>query len=600
MRHATLVFGLFLLPGCPPDTSATVATNVDGDSTGSCAIGFEGCPCTTDGLCLEGLACIDQQCVDLGPTSTQPDTLTSNPQATEPMSTDSTPGTASAGTDSNADTGTVGESSNGVSDTNNSDTNSSVDTSDTNSGVDTSDTNSSVDTGDTGVSADTSDTNGSADTSGTSSSAETSDSGDSGDTNTTDTTDPPADCGDGEIDPGEDCDGAALDGKTCGSFGFQYGKLGCTAGCAYDDSKCTDSVACNDGIIVEDVLCYGPEKTDNKDVHMEYLRVGDVDKDGHLDVVGYGWTNGVMARFGNGDGTWKPTVASNPLLKIWIHHLVDIDKDGDLDILGRDADFSGLKYHVALGDTNGTYAVSYSYDLFPEQYKSGLGDADGDGFLDLVACGGQNIDKITFRRGKAGGQFGPAVSYATGGLDSDTCGFYDVDLDGHVDIWSGVTGTFRVWHGDGDGNFALDPTVTMFLAYGDAFVGDIDGDPYTDIVGFAGLKYFSVRRGTAMGFGDMLYQYQTADYTTHGVVGDFDGNDDIDAAASLQTNPSRIDVFRNDGTGLYYDGTNLPIYNNLVGVAVGDMNEDGVDDFVLGHYNTFNEVGTVGVVPSTP
>jgi len=46
-------------------------------------------------------------------------------------------------------------------------------------------------------------------------------------------------CGDGAVNTaGEHCDGSALDGYTCASFGF-HGTLACTPGCDFDLSGCT-------------------------------------------------------------------------------------------------------------------------------------------------------------------------------------------------------------------------------------------------------------------------------------------------------------------------------------------------------------------------
>ena len=50
-------------------------------------------------------------------------------------------------------------------------------------------------------------------------------------------------CGNGVIDPAEDCDGGDLDGKTCASLGYTQGTLGCDAQCKLDSSGC----ACMDG-----------------------------------------------------------------------------------------------------------------------------------------------------------------------------------------------------------------------------------------------------------------------------------------------------------------------------------------------------------------
>lgn len=56
----------------------------------------------------------------------------------------------------------------------------------------------------------------------------------------------PAGCGDGVIQPGEVCDGAALGGKTCADVQGQAGTLACTSDCKLDVSKCSGPEQCND------------------------------------------------------------------------------------------------------------------------------------------------------------------------------------------------------------------------------------------------------------------------------------------------------------------------------------------------------------------
>lgn len=48
-------------------------------------------------------------------------------------------------------------------------------------------------------------------------------------------------CGDGFIDPGETCDGAALNSGTCASQGFDAGTLSCSSACIYVTSACTNA-----------------------------------------------------------------------------------------------------------------------------------------------------------------------------------------------------------------------------------------------------------------------------------------------------------------------------------------------------------------------
>jgi hypothetical protein len=56
-------------------------------------------------------------------------------------------------------------------------------------------------------------------------------------TTTTATTTVPL-CGNGRLDPGEQCDGTDLFGRTCLTLGFDGGELGCRPDCLFDISRC--------------------------------------------------------------------------------------------------------------------------------------------------------------------------------------------------------------------------------------------------------------------------------------------------------------------------------------------------------------------------
>lgn len=53
-------------------------------------------------------------------------------------------------------------------------------------------------------------------------------------------------CGNGVVDLGEQCDGANLAGRSCGTEGFLGGTLGCKPDCTLDTALCGE---CNDGVI---------------------------------------------------------------------------------------------------------------------------------------------------------------------------------------------------------------------------------------------------------------------------------------------------------------------------------------------------------------
>ncbi len=72
---------------------------------------------------------------------------------------------------------------------------------------------------------------------------------------TTDFTEHPShECGDQVLDPGEQCDGAEMNGVAlCRDLGYQGGSVHCTPTCQYDISDCI--IPCGNGVIDEGELC---------------------------------------------------------------------------------------------------------------------------------------------------------------------------------------------------------------------------------------------------------------------------------------------------------------------------------------------------------
>ncbi|HEV8321592.1 MAG TPA: integrin alpha [Myxococcota bacterium] len=69
----------------------------------------------------------------------------------------------------------------------------------------------------------------------------------------------PAGCGDGVLDPSEDCDGALLGVPDCAALGWGAGTLACTAGCVYDQTGCS---TCGDGVAGGAEACDGADLRD--------------------------------------------------------------------------------------------------------------------------------------------------------------------------------------------------------------------------------------------------------------------------------------------------------------------------------------------------
>lgn len=73
-------------------------------------------------------------------------------------------------------------------------------------------------------------------------------------------------CGDGVLDDGEACDGDALGGMTCTSFGFSGGALAC-AGCRFDTSGCTGMLACDEAPAAPGAMACPPACTGGCDMN---------------------------------------------------------------------------------------------------------------------------------------------------------------------------------------------------------------------------------------------------------------------------------------------------------------------------------------------
>lgn len=67
-------------------------------------------------------------------------------------------------------------------------------------------------------------------------------------------------CGNGAVDPGEDCDGANLNGLTCVGACYDGGSLFCTPDCQYNFTGCTGTLpTCGDGVAECNEICDGAD-----------------------------------------------------------------------------------------------------------------------------------------------------------------------------------------------------------------------------------------------------------------------------------------------------------------------------------------------------
>ncbi len=225
------------------------------------------------------------------------------------------------------------------------------------------------------------------------------------------------------------------------------------------------------------------------------VSAGDLDADGHLDLVSANWPN-VSVLLGGGDGTFAEAVAyniggGNDTPKAVA--IADLDGDGDLDLaVGMRS--SGAVVLLNNGDGTfveaGTYGVGYTpFSLI----SLASADFDDDGDFDLVLTGTgstsgllpEGVIAVLLNNGDA--TFSNPVTVVRD-IFAGSVAIDDMDADGMLDLIVANAPTVSVIPGAGDGTFLF--SADMQYGVGASPVGDsprglavddLDGDGLPDV-----------------------------------------------------------------------------------------------------------------------
>ena len=171
----------------------------------------------------------------------------------------------------------------------------------------------------------------------------------------------------------------------------------------------------------------------------------------------------------------------------------------------------------------------------------------------------------------------------------------DIDGDGDLDIIGGMGGGTNIMSmsNDGAGRFAT----AIYHAAGSypysVDRGDLDGDGDIDIV--VAIRGANSTDGNQMavlfndGSGDFsnVVTYDSGNTPEDVVLGDFDGDGDLDAATGNQGVGEGITIFINDGTGAFSLGTPISAFVQVRKLKVVDINSDGYDDLLALHNQAY-------------
>ncbi|MFC1888895.1 FG-GAP-like repeat-containing protein, partial [Thermodesulfobacteriota bacterium] len=319
------------------------------------------------------------------------------------------------------------------------------------------------------------------------------------------------------------------------------------------------------------------------------LTVGDFDEDGNEDLalVAFEWPYHLNILISNGDGTFQRQPTTHGPFDLYYSMAVgDFNEDThqDLAIINTmDSD----AFVILLGNGDGTFPVTYTYEAGNDPDSLSVGDFDGDGIQDLAIVNG-NDDLVSIFIGLGDGTFEDASIYGV----SDTPKMIIVgDLDGDIDQDLAVVRRdgVSILRGRGDGTFDSAPSYGTGQYPGSIAVGDFDGNGSHDL---ATANRESDNVSVLLNLGDGTFgtasSYVTGVQPSQVAVGDFDGNgfQDLITLDNYQYETNDLSVLLGNGDGTFQDATRYSAAKLPRTLALGDFNLDGNQDIALAGQGT--------------
>jgi len=316
-----------------------------------------------------------------------------------------------------------------------------------------------------------------------------------------------------------------------------------------------------------------------------YIRTGDVNRDGDLDiVVNHQYDSNL--HLGNGDGTFQNPVDLGASDRCG-SALADLNNDTFLDwaVNTEGSGWVGTLY-VRLGNGDGTFqpAVSQQSVGGSNVDNTSAADFNGDGYKDLSIIDGLS-SVVIYLNDQTGGFPQPEwwdISYYPRFLDTG-----DLDGDGDRDVLVSTgtsTGRAHPFLGDGAGDFTAGTAASAGSYPYNCAVGDLDRDGYDDAILTSSGGGINVLYSNATGDLSAPVYHATGSGPQQVAVADLDGDQWPDLVVANEYEDT-VSVLMNDGNGDLLGANDLESWLGTYGVAVADFNLDGRPDIASGGYD---------------
>jgi hypothetical protein len=326
----------------------------------------------------------------------------------------------------------------------------------------------------------------------------------------------------------------------------------------------------------------------------EATGIADFNNDGLLDVA-LVIPNQLLIFLQKSDGTLNSPVAYPALSSPISLAVGDLNNDGRTDIVALFNPSDAISIYLQQAD--GTLAARIEYPTSSDPDSVAVGDVNGDGLAD-VAVSHWTVGNIGIFTQNVGGTLNPMITYTSPRAGRDDIAIGDINGDGRNDVvkmnGQGLNPNLSVYTQNTDGTLANAVSYQLgfnCLSQG-LGIGDLTGDGLADVViSYGGNRPESnIAVFAQAGDGTLQSPVSYSAYDIPSPVEIVDVNSDgLADVLVINSGWNTLSVYlqQSDGALHTYSRYTIPYasYYQPQGLAVGDINHDGLPDVAIADYN---------------